>query len=156
MMGHGRWWERRDAEQARTICWSLMEANPASQAKVSTEPQAEPGLKASFPGACRVSSFLRCQRSASRQGQSLPCALAHSLISTFFLKDAIDRSLLACLCILTGAPASGCGHFLQDAFLQGRSSVAEASCQHTHPNSLLRLSQGSGSRSTPTPNPSFQ
>lgn len=154
MMGYGRWWERRDAEQTRSICWSLMEANPASQAKspLSPEPQAEPGQKASSPGAFRVSSFLRDQRSASGQRQSL----AHSLISTFFLKDAIDGSLLACLCTLTGAPASGCGHFLQDAFFQGRGPVAEASCQHIHLNSLLRLSQGSGSRSTPIPSPSFQ
>ena len=167
LQGHGgylEWWAMggggkeemlRRQELSAGPWWKPIQ-RPRQRSPLSPKPQAEPGQKASSPGACRVSSFLRGQRSASGQGQSLPCALVHSLISTFFLKDATDRSLLACLCTLTGAPASGCGYFLQDALLQGRSSVVEASCQHTHPNSLLRLSQGSGSFSTPTPNPSFQ
>lgn len=44
---------------------------------------------------------------------------------------AVHTTFLAGLCALTGAPASGCGCFLQDVFSQGRRSAAEALARHT-------------------------
>lgn len=74
---------------------------------------------------------------------------------------AVHTTFLAGLCALTGAPASGCGCFLQDVFSQGRRSAAEALARHTGTacSAMTQLSWGQDPPpppAAPQPSPSSQ